>query len=167
MKFGKIRTLAGAVAVAGLVAGVAATVQAAATTGNATATIIIPIAIANTTDLAFGSVVSSGSADTVIVSPAGARTCGGTLTCTNTVTAGAFDVTGGTGETYTISLPASATVTSGGDTMTVDTFVSTPTPTGTLTGGAETLLVGATLQVSASQANGSYTGTYSVTVNYQ
>ena len=167
MKFGKFRTLAGAVVVAGLVAGVAATVQAAADTGNATATIIIPIAIANTTDLAFGSVVSSGSADTVVVSPAGARTCGGTLTCTNSVTAGAFDVTGGTGETYTISLPASTTVISGGDNMTVDTFVSTPTPTGTLTGGAETLLVGATLQVAASQPNGSYTGTYSVTVNYQ
>ncbi len=166
MKFGKIRTLAGAVAVAGLVAGVAATVQAAATTGNATATIIIPIAIANTTALAFGSVVSSASADTVVISPAGVRTCGGTLTCTNTVTAGAFDVTGGTGETYTISLPASTTVISGPNNMTVDTFVSTPTPTGTLTGGAETLLVGATLQVAASQANGSYTGTYSVTVNY-
>jgi len=50
--------------------------------------------------------------------------------------------------------------------MTVDTFTSTPSGTGTLTGGAETLNVGATLQVGIGQATGSYTGTYSVTVNY-
>ncbi len=50
--------------------------------------------------------------------------------------------------------------------MTVDNFLSTPSGTGTLTGGAETLNVGATLQVAISQPTGSYTGIYSVTVNY-
>ncbi len=52
--------------------------------------------------------------------------------------------------------------------MTVDTWTSSPTPTGTLTGGTETLTVGATLNVGASQAAGTYiSGTpFDVTVNY-
>ena len=162
----KFRTIASAAAFAGMVAGAALSVQAAGGTGNVTASIIAPIAITKSTDLAFGSVVSSGSADTVVVSPAGARTCGGTLTCTNTVTAGAFNVTGGTGETYSITLPASATVTSAANTMTITAFTSTPSGTGALTGGAETLRIGARLQVGAGQALGSYSGTYAVTVEY-
>ena len=43
---------------------------------------------------------------------------------------------------------------------------SNPSGTGTLTGGTENLLVGATLQVTAGQATGAYTGTFDVTVGY-
>ena len=64
----KFRYMAGAAAVAGIVAGVAVSVQAAGDNGNATATIIAPIAIANTTDLAFANVVASGDADTAMAS---------------------------------------------------------------------------------------------------
>jgi hypothetical protein len=52
--------------------------------------------------------------------------------------------------------------------MTVGSFVSNPASTGTLSsGGTGTILVGATLTVSASQTAGAYTGTFTVTVNYQ
>jgi type 1 fimbria pilin len=51
--------------------------------------------------------------------------------------------------------------------MTVDTFTSNPSGTGTLSGGAQTLNVGATLHVAGAQAAGNYTGTYNVTVAYQ
>jgi len=52
--------------------------------------------------------------------------------------------------------------------MTVDTWTSTPTPTGVLAAGTGTLLVGATLHAGISQAAGTYvSGTaFSVTVNY-
>ena len=52
--------------------------------------------------------------------------------------------------------------------MTVDTWTSTPTPTGTLTGGSQTLNVGATLNVPASSPSGVYTSAtpFNVTVNY-
>jgi len=53
--------------------------------------------------------------------------------------------------------------------MTASTFTSSPTPTGTLSGGgAQTVTVGATLNVSASQLAGVYlSGTpFTVTVNY-
>jgi hypothetical protein len=52
--------------------------------------------------------------------------------------------------------------------MTVGTFVSDPLTTGTLTGGAQTVNVGATLNVEGGQAAGVYTNTtdLTVTVNY-
>ena len=50
--------------------------------------------------------------------------------------------------------------------MTVNYFTSNPSGTGTLTGGAETINVGATLNVGAAQVQAAYTGTYTVTVDY-
>jgi hypothetical protein len=55
------------------------------------------------------------------------------------------------------------------NTMTVTAFTSTPSGTGTLSGaGAQTIDVGATLNVAASQVGGTYvSGTpFTVTVNY-
>jgi len=70
--------------------------------------------------------------------------------------------------TYSITLPTTYTITSGANNMTVTTFTSTPSGTGTLSGGTQTVNVGATLSVAASQAAGTYTnGTgFPVTVNY-
>jgi hypothetical protein len=71
--------------------------------------------------------------------------------------------------TFGITLPAAATTITAVTNMTVDTWTSTPTPTGTLPGGTQTLTVGATLHVGASQAAGVYTSgatPFTVTVNY-
>ena len=50
-----------------------------------------------------------------------------------TPTAAQFAVTGEGTSTFTVSLPASVTLVSGTDNLTVDNFVSTPSATGTLT----------------------------------
>ena len=153
-----------------LAAGTFAQVSDVAT---ATATIVTPIAIAKTVDMNFGNAAVSAALGTVILTPAGSRSAtGGVSFLTGnpgTVTAASFNVTGLALATYSISITgAPLTVTSGGNTMTVTAFTSTPTPTGTLTGGAETLLVGGTLNVAAAQATGVYvSGTpFTVTVNY-
>jgi hypothetical protein len=139
----------------------------------ASATIVAPIAISKTVDMNFGNVASSAGAGTVVLTPAGTRsvTPGVTLPATiGTVTAASFTVTGTANYTYSITLPSTATtITSGTDNMTVDTFTSSPTPTGTLNGvGTQTLTVGATLNVGVSQPAGIYvSGTpFDVTVNY-
>ena len=75
-------------------------------------------------------------------------------------------MTGEGANTYSITLPSSATLTSGGDTMTIDTFNHDAGGTPTLSGGSDTFNVGATLNVGATQAGGTYSGTFSVTVNY-
>ncbi|MEA3480225.1 MAG: DUF4402 domain-containing protein [Bacteroidota bacterium] len=151
-------------------AGTFAQVTASAT---GTAEIVAPIAIANAVDMNFGNVAEAG-AGTVILDPAGTRTTTGSVTLpaiTGTVTAASFTVTGTSGYTYTITLPSTdytITRTAGAETMIVNTFTSNPSGTGTLTGGSETLNVGATLNVAAGQVPGTYTNAtgFDVTVNY-
>ena len=75
-------------------------------------------------------------------------------------------MTGEPGQAYVITLPASATLSSGGDTMTVDTFNHDAGGAPTLPGGSDAFNVGATLKVGANQAVGTYSGTFDVTVNY-
>ncbi|SDF67942.1 DUF4402 domain-containing protein [Chitinophaga filiformis] len=140
---------------------------------TATATIVTPISITKDVDMNFGNVaVRSSAAGTVVLTPAGTRSATGGVTLPNTagtVTAASFTVSGTSGYTYTITLPSTAlNITSGSNTMTVTNFTSSPTPTGTLTGGSETLTVGATLNVSAAQPAGTYVSAtpFNVTVNY-
>lgn len=144
----------------------------ASATGSAT--IVAPIAIANAVDMNFGNVAVIGSG-TVILAPAGTRTITGGVTLpatTGTVTAASFSVTGEGVYTYAITLPSSdytitETVESSAA-MIVNTFTSTPSGTGALTAGAQTLNVGATLNVDAAQLAGLYTNAtgFDVTVNY-
>src|SRR5690606_23742474 len=144
-----------------LACGVKANAQSSAS-ATATATIVTPITISKISDMNFGNVaVQATAGGTVVMTPAGARsaTAGVTLPGTaGTVSAASFTVNGQSGYTYTISLPAAVTITdAASNNMTVNNFTSTPTPTGTLTGGTENLLVGATLVVAMNQAPGVYT----------
>jgi len=126
--------------------------------------------ISNTRALAFGEVAAGLTSGTVVVTPAGTRTLTGGVTPGNSggVTSASFTVSGIPLFTYSISLPGSAILTAGANTMTVNTFTSNPSGTGQLQLiiGTQTLTVGATLQVGASQGSGSYAGTFNVTVAY-
>ena len=152
--------------------GTKASAQASAT-ATSTATIVTPITITKTADMNFGNVaVQTATGGTVVMTPAAVRsaTSGVTLPGTSgTVAAASFTVNGQASYTYAITLPSSVTLTDAAShSMTVDNFTSTPSATGTLTGGTETLNVGATLNVTAAQAAGVYTSStpFTVTVNY-
>lgn len=128
------------------------------------------IAISNTQELVFGK-FAAGAGGSVIVSPAGARSASGgvVLLSSSSGIAAQFSVSGDANATYTISLPDDGTVSlaSGANSMAVNTFTSSPSPTGTLgAGGTQTLSVGATLTVSGNQPIGSYSGAFVVTVDY-
>nr|NQU90936.1 DUF4402 domain-containing protein [Bacteroidota bacterium] len=141
----------------------------ASATSNATATIITPIALTNTQPLAFGNIAASTTAGTVTIATAGTRSSLGGVTpsAIGVFNNAIFTVEGQGDATYAIALPASTTISNGTETMTVDNFISDPSSTGLLSSlGAQTMNVGATLNVGISQAVGNYTGTYSVTVSY-
>lgn len=139
---------------------------------SATATIVTPISITKDVDMNFGNVAVNANPGTVVLTPAGGRSVTGGCSLpatTGTVAAASFTVTGTAGFSYSITLPAGATtISSGGNNMTVNTWTSSPTPTGTLTGGTSTLTVGATLNVAGSQPAGEYVSAipFEVTVNY-
>jgi len=140
-----------------------------ATSGSASATIASPISIQETTGLSFGSVTAGITAGTVTVAPAGGATYGGGVTnFGGGAVPAAFLVTGAVNTAYSVSMDLSATLTSGVNSMTVDTFATNLTNNaGTLSAtGTATVNVGATLNVAANQPAGAYTGTYNITVNY-
>jgi hypothetical protein len=129
------------------------------------------IAIGNTRSLSFGSFVA-GSGGSVTISPSGARSAAGgvTLIPSGAGTAAQFSITGDPGMTYSISLPldGEAELSNGaGQSMPLRAFTSDPSGIGLFSiSGSQTLSVGATLDVSASQTAGAYSGAFSITVNY-
>lgn len=139
-----------------------AVVQAASDTANAIQTVIAAIAIAQVSDLDFGTAPQGDAAKTVAPGTA------------EDAENASFAVTGEPSTSYTITLPADSTVVmttgAGGanETIAVDSFTSFPVTTGTLDGsGAQSLFVGATrAALGASQVAGSYTGAFTVTVVY-
>ena len=162
-------------AVAILFSGVSVMASAQVTaTATASSTIVTPIGITKTVDMNFGNVaINSTTAGTVVLAPAGTRTSTGGVTLpatAGTVAAAEFNVTGANNYTFSITLPSTShEIKSGSNTMSVTGFTSTPTPTGTLSAtGSATVKVGATLNVSAGQAAGTYTSVtpFEVTVNY-
>ena len=122
--------------------------------------------------MVFGSVsVDPTTPGTVILAPASTRTVtgGSDIISSSVATAASFTVTGLAASTYAITLPTSVTVSKTGPaaSMTVNAFTSTPLATGLLTAGTQTLNVGATLNMTAGQATGTYTASsFTVTVNY-
>ena len=146
----------------------------ATATASASAQIITPITIALVTNMNFGNIaVSPGTGGTVVLAPASTRTSTGGVTLpatTGTVTAANFTVSGAAAYTYAITLPSSANLSDGAThTMAMSSFTSSPSATGTLSGGGtQTVTVGATLTVSAAQTPNAYTNSTAVpvTVNY-
>ncbi len=143
--------------------------RAASATANSTVTILAPVTITKTADLVFGTVAPAATAGTVTMSPADARSATGAVDLSQTVAGNAakFNMTGNANSTFSITLPSSTSLTGPGAAMTLNAFTSTPSATGTFnSSGSATLAVGGTLAIGANQVAGSYTGSFSVTVDY-
>jgi len=129
------------------------------------------IGLSNTRGLDFGRFVA-GAGGTVILTPAGLRSRTGGVVLLNSPTVGQarFNASriNGNKTAVIISLPPNGNIRllSGTNSMAVNTFVSSPASTMSIQ-TPMTLSVGATLTVAPNQAPGNYTGTFSVTVNYQ
>lgn len=169
MKNLKFFTLA--IAILGFTATSFAQSNTSQVTSNAGATIISPISLTKgDAELHFGKIV--GVLGTVTVDPANVRTSSNAASFTfgmDDHTVAKFNVSGNLNSTYAITVPTGDVeiAETGGQKMIVNAFTPSKT-TGTLaTGtGTDTFTVGATLNVTAGQAVGEYTGTYLVTVAY-
>lgn len=147
---------------------------------NATARIINPLKINNTSDLAFGSIVNDDNGGTVVISPDGSRELNlglSALPSNTEKSAASYDISGDPDAFFTLTLPGSISIATstdeGAPSMTVDNFTTTVAKNEALDyvgqlndSGTLTIKVGATLNVNALQASGTYTGTYDVIVAY-
>ena len=141
--------------------------------GTSTTTVIAPIEITAANDLAFGNVTEDGTGGTITVTAASSATAtgaDGAQAVDGTVTAGSFNVTGQNGNPYNITVPGDGVVSlSGSLTGSAAIPVSgfTPNISTGIIGTDNTFYVGGTITLAAGQAVDSYTGTYTVTVQYQ
>lgn len=199
VQFSPPRARAGIAALSVLL--LASTAQAATTNVPVSVTIVPPVTLTQPADLRFATIAAGGTAGTVVVPvPAtlpgtapttaapiqtGTRTFtggvvlvgGGTCSATVNCGVGSVQIAGGNSATFsTITLPATVTLTSGANTMTVGTLTSrygalggagVTTGAGTLSAtGTGLIVIGGTLTVAANQAAGAYTGTMAITIDY-
>jgi spore coat protein U-like protein len=126
--------------------------------------------ITSAEDLDFGEVGSGTTPGAVVLPPQGGRSGTGGVTLGKNGDPGSarFEIRGIRRTAFDVSLPTgSIELTSGANTMRVDTFTKHSGGNGTLDGDGETWLrVGATLRVGANQVAGDYTGTFAVTVTF-
>ncbi|MFC5551498.1 DUF4402 domain-containing protein [Massilia aerilata] len=130
------------------------------------------INLVNTRGIDFGRFVA-GTGGTVVISAAGLRSRTGGVVLLNSPSAGqaSFSVSksnnGGGNKAVILSLPAngSTRLTSGSNSMAVNSFVNSTL--GTVTTAGTPVSVGATLTVSANQPAGAYSGAFPLIVNFQ
>jgi Mat/Ecp fimbriae major subunit len=181
--------------------GAAGSAQAATSNIPVSAVVLPPITVSQPSDMRFGSIAPAATAGTIVLalpatlSATPPTTAAPTITGTRTATGGVIMVGGGTcsatvlcgagglqvagpvsGSFSTVTLPATVTLTSGANTMTVGTLTKrygadgtagVTTGAGAFTaGGIATVLMAGTLNVAIAQASGTYTGTMAVTVDY-
>ncbi|MCB1532179.1 MAG: DUF4402 domain-containing protein [Alphaproteobacteria bacterium] len=150
------------------------------------AIILDPVDITQTRSLNFGSLTESGAGGTATVDNADGISVGGGVTSIGgTIQSGGFTVKGSTGRQIDITTPASVALTDGAaHTMAVNTFRLTApaggggaNDTGTAASGASIAAsltastvagfrLGGVLNVGAGQVAGTYTGSVTVTANY-
>ena len=170
----RIALLAGSFAAVSASMGGVALAAAGSASGSISAgvTIVTPIAVQQVTALNFGSIaLNSTAAGTMTLSTTNVRTPPGSIDAVTsggqTPAAAQFSVSAQSGYTYAVTLPSSATLSSGTNTVTVNAFTTGSSLSSlTATGSAQTYTVGATLNVPANAAAGTYTGTFTVTAAY-
>lgn len=151
--------------------------NSASATATGSATIIQALTISKTADLGFGSIVKpSSGTNTVTVSTAGSRTItgGGNAVAANGtgVSNAAFLVQGEGAQHFSVTLPASFSMTAGTNTLTVTTTNNLGGgTTGQLSGsigaqGSLSLAVGGSFTLASSTASGAYSGSLVVSVAY-
>jgi hypothetical protein len=128
------------------------------------------ITLTNQTTLQFGTILPFGRPGTAVVPPSGPETGSNLfISAPGNPPAATWSVTGVPNAPYSITLPSSpAVVSSGVNTMNVDTFTRTGGSGQTFldAAGNSSFNVGATLHVGANQPAGDYIGNYNVTVAY-
>jgi hypothetical protein len=147
-----------------------ASAMAADTTGSGEAIIITPFAFIQVDDMDFGTVVAGTSAGTVTIDAvSGARSFGGgVVALAGTGARARFVGAGSENQTVNLTLSAPPTLSDGGSNTMVMTSLNLDGPNTRTIGPdlAFDVFVGGTLAVGANQAPGNYSGSFSLTVEY-
>ncbi|UVO55918.1 DUF4402 domain-containing protein [Sphingomonas sp. SUN039] len=145
--------------------------------GTAKTSVLGPVAMLNTAPLDFGGIVPSGGGTVTVDAQTGTRSGTGVVLAGGTVSNARFIATGTPNQVVTIALnPTPIVVVNGANNMSINQIrVSVngggPQPVGPNANlgplGVINYAVGGRLTVAGSQADGLYTGTFTLTMDYQ
>jgi hypothetical protein len=130
-----------------------------------------PITVSTLAQLSFGK-LAAGSGGTVVMATSGSRTKTGgvVLLSTGPGSTAIFRLQGTPSQAFIVTLPGNTTVnmSSGAESVRVTDFTVSPGSTGTFNGvGTQNLTIGATMNVDSNKVPGDYSGTFSITIDYQ
>ncbi len=154
----------------------AASANASATQGTAQAAVVVPLKITAGTSLRFGQFANATTGGTLTIDPTGAVSTTGGMVGANTFTQtgtgrgnATFSVTGNPNAAFGVTVSTNVQLVNGVNRMAVTGFTGNVASSAAALDatGNFTLNVGATLNVAANQAIGTYSGTYVLTVVYQ
>jgi hypothetical protein len=149
-------------------AAISAPASAATITATTTVNVAKPVQLMKLQDMDFGTVILSGftGTRTVAINQAGALTCGANLVCQGVPKAARFNVQGFNKMTATIAVTG-GTLSNGTDS--IPFAPDAPTSVYLPNSGAPGVdfAVGGTITLSSTLAGGTYTGTITVTSDYQ
>lgn len=157
-----------------LIAGAAFAQASDSATGHGSVKIITPIALSENQALNFGTIVKPSASVTATIADTAAGATGGTATrvsdSANAPTSGIFKVTGENGYAFSITVPASMSLSNGSATIPVTLTASNTSgtigTTNSSTAGEAYYYVGGSMSLDGSTAVGAYAGTFTTSVQY-
>ena len=160
-----------------IAATVAGPVHAGSVTGTLKTIVLGPVAMVNVTPLDFGGIIPTGGGTVTVDAQTGTRTSAGVVLAGGTVSNARFVATGTPDQVVSLSLnPSPIIIVNGASNMSVNQLrVSIngggPQPLGPNANlgplGIINYAIGGRLTVSGTQADGLYTGTFTLTMDYQ
>lgn len=145
-------------------------------TATSSATLLRPVALSSSTNLAFGRIVlpSSGTGAVSIGTAADSVTASGGAVALSggSPSRATFSISGEGGQAVTVTVPATVTMSGPSSSTLVVTLASSVSGSTNLSGalgaaGSATFYVGGSFAPTATTTTGAYSGTFTVTVAYQ
>jgi hypothetical protein len=167
LRIGTVAAFAAATA-----AGLCAPANAATVNAQVQAKVVKPLTIQWRQDLDFGTILlGTGiwSATTVHLTQAGALTCPAPLTCSGSSQVAIYNVAGTKQQGVSITVPKVTLVNQADSSKTLTLTPDAPTSLTLANSGApgSNFSIGGSITVSSTTADGTYTGTFNVTADYQ
>lgn len=146
-----------------------AAAPASAATVNAAvkASVAKPVQLTSKQGLDFGQIILSGAGGTVTVSQAGVRTCPAPLTCSGAVLPGILNVSGTNQKVIVITAPPVDLVNATGQTLRFTPSVPSTITLGNSGNPGTDFNMGGSITLTATSADGVYSGVVTVTADYQ
>ena len=141
--------------------------QAASAVGHASVTLLSPLGLTEQSALDFGQIGIAKTGGTVVLAPTGALSGSAGYSFAGGAAAGSFQIAGQPSTPVTISFSSGNLLTGPGPALALGGFTHNAGTAPALdSSGHLVLAVGATLAIGVNQPLGSYSGSYTVTVNY-